>query len=79
MQFWHMRLIFYAVSAGLKVKRCSKKEVVLPELPDPSGSLSKDMPLSSIAAANEVVKAEILDCHQDSKKRGQYIKLTPAQ
>ena len=34
-------------------KRCSKKEVALPELPDPSGSLSKDMPSSSIAAANE--------------------------
>ena len=55
--------------------RCSKKEVALPELPDPSGNLSKDIPLSSIAAG----KAEILDCHQDSKKKWQYIKLTPAQ
>ena len=59
-------------------KHCSKNEVALPELPNPSGSLSKNMPSSSIAAANEAVKAEILDCHQDSKKRGQYIKLTTA-
>ena len=47
-------------------------------LPDPCGPLSKEMPLSSIAAANSDVKA-LLQGEEaaTSGKRGQYAKFTP--
>ena len=44
-------------------------------LPDPSGSLSKEVPSSTIAAANEIA-VNVLTA---SKKKKEYIKLTDAQ
>ena len=43
-------------------------------LPDPSGSLSKEVPSSTIAAANEIVVTVLT-----ASKKKEYIKLTDAQ
>ena len=45
------------------------------ELPDPSGSLAKEIPSSTIAAANEITAAVLTA----SKKKKEYVKLTDAQ
>ena len=49
------------------------KENIQNELPDPSRSLLREMPSSSIAAANTMVKSIT------AKPRKQYIQLTPVQ
>ena len=45
------------------------------KLPDPRGTLSKDVPSTAIAAANGEVKVEL----QRGKTRGPYTKFTPEQ
>jgi len=52
-----------------------KTSCVVHELPDPSGSLSKEVPPSTIAAANEIV-AKLMTA---SKRKKEYVKLTDAQ
>ena len=52
-------------------KENSQKDIV--ELPDPSGSLFKEMLSSAIAAANTTVKSIT------AEPRKEYIKLTPVQ
>lgn len=51
-----------------------------PDLPDPSGPLSKEVPSSSIAAANSKVSAVMLEQVQESEKetksRGKYAKFS---
>ena len=47
------------------------------DLPDPNGSLSKEVPSSAIAKANALVSSEIEK--RCSKERGPYLMLTPAQ
>jgi len=45
------------------------------ELPDPSGNLAKEIPSSTIAAANEITVAVLAA----SKKKKEYVMLTDAQ
>ena len=53
------------------LRKIRQKDLV--ELPDPSGSLSKEIPSSAIAAANTMVKSVKIE------PRKEYVKLTPAQ
>ena len=52
-----------------------KTSSVVHELPDPSGSLSKEVPPSTIAAANEIA-AKLMTV---SKRKKEYVELTDAQ
>ena len=49
------------------------------ELPDPLGSLSLEMPSTSIAAANDAVEEILNATTGNCKAKQQYVKLTPAQ
>ena len=71
-----MSILKYFKPVGKK-ETISKTESLPCELPDPSGSLSLEMPSTSIAAANEAVE-EVLKV-TDCKTKQQYVKLTPAQ
>ena len=71
-----MSILKYFKPVGKK-ETISKTESSPCELPDPSGSLSLEMPSTLIAAANEAVE-EVLKV-TDCKTKQQYVKLTPAQ
>ena len=57
--------------------RCTSKPADNEDLPDPNGSLSKEVPSSAIAKANALVSSEIEK--RCSKEWGPYLMLTPAQ